>query len=131
MPYSVMVCVRSKVLSSEVTRQGFLDEGQGVKSTLTSAIEGPFGTHGSSPSCRDILATMQPTTGEEYRRTSQRSWVALAAGIVLIAGAVFLSMRRLASDVLTTVAGVAGFLAICYGLVIQVMALLNNREPDE
>jgi hypothetical protein len=24
-----------------------------------------------------------------------------------------------------------GFLAICYGLVIQVMALLNNREPDE
>ncbi len=59
------------------------------------------------------------------------SWIALAVGIVLIAGAVFLSMRRLASDVLTTVAGIAGFLAICYGLVIQVMALLNNRERDE
>lgn len=55
----------------------------------------------------------------------------LAVGIVLIAGAVFLSMSRLASDVLTTVAGIAGFLAICYGLVIQVMALLNNRQPDE
>jgi uncharacterized membrane protein HdeD (DUF308 family) len=68
---------------------------------------------------------------EEYRRTSRRSWVALAVGIVLITGAVFLSMRRLASDVLTTVAGIGGFLAICYGLVIQVMALLNNREPDE
>jgi uncharacterized membrane protein HdeD (DUF308 family) len=81
--------------------------------------------------CRDIVTTMQPTTGEEYRRTSRRSWVALAVGIVLITGAVFLSMRRLASDVLTTVAGIAGFLAICYGLVIQVMALLNNREPDE
>ena len=26
---------------------------------------------------------------------------------------------------------IAGFLAICYGLVIQVMALLNNRERDE
>ena len=98
---------------------------------MTSPIEGPAGTHGSSPSRRDILATMQPTTGEGHRRTSRRSLVALAAGIVLIAGAVFLSMRRLAPDVLTTVAGIAGFLAICYGLVIQVMALLNNREPDE
>jgi uncharacterized membrane protein HdeD (DUF308 family) len=98
---------------------------------LTSASKGTAGTYGISPSRGDILATMQPTTGEEYRRTSRRSWVALAAGIVLIAGAVFLSMRRLASDVLTTVAGIAGFLAICYGLVIQVMALLNNREPDE
>ena len=71
---------------------------------------------------------MQPITGEEYRRTSRRSWIALAVGIVLIAGAVFLSMRRLASDVLTTVAGIAGFLAICYGLVIQVMALLTTES---
>jgi hypothetical protein len=51
--------------------------------------------------------------------------------MVLITGAVLLSMRRLASDVLTTVAGIAGFLAITHGLVIQVMALINNREPDE
>jgi hypothetical protein len=130
MPYSVMVCVRSKVLSSEVTRQGFLDEAQGVKSTLTSAIEGPFGTHGSS-SIAGISWRSCSRPPASSRRTSRRAWVALAAGIVLIAGAVFLSMRRLASDVLTTVAGVAGFLAICYGLVIQVMALLNNREPDE
>jgi hypothetical protein len=74
---------------------------------------------------------MQPTTGEEFARTRRRSLIALVAGIVLITGAVHLSMRRLASDVLTTIAGMAGFLAISYGLVIQVLALLNNREPDE
>jgi uncharacterized membrane protein HdeD (DUF308 family) len=77
------------------------------------------------------LATMQPTSTEEYARTRRSSWIALVVGIVLITGAVLLSMRRLASDVLTTVAGIAGFLAITYGLVIQVMALLNNRERDE
>ena len=76
---------------------------------------------------------MRPTTGEEYGRTSRRSWIALAAGIVLIAGAVFLSMRRLASDVLTTVAGIAGFIPrdllwTCYS---GRLALLNNREPEE
>ena len=74
---------------------------------------------------------MQPTTGEEYRRTRRRSSIALAVGLVLITGAILLSMNRLASDVVTTVAGIAGVLAICYGLVTQVMALLNNREPDE
>jgi hypothetical protein len=74
---------------------------------------------------------MQPTTGEEFARTRRRSLIALVAGIVLITGAVLLSMRRLASDVLTTIAGIAGFLAISYGLVIQNLALLNNSEPDE
>ena len=74
---------------------------------------------------------MQPTTGEEYRRTRRRSSIALAVGLVLITGAILLSMNRLASDVVTTVAGIAGVLAICYGLVTQVTALLNNREPDE
>ena len=77
------------------------------------------------------MTSMQSTSVEEYGRTRRRALIALAVGMVLIAGAVFLSMRRLASDVLTTVAGIAGFLAICYGLVIQVMALLNNRQPDE
>jgi uncharacterized membrane protein HdeD (DUF308 family) len=74
---------------------------------------------------------MQPTTGEEFRRTRRRSSIALAVGLVLITGAILLSMNRLASDVVTTVAGIAGVLAICYGLVTQVTALLNNREPDE
>jgi 4-hydroxybenzoate polyprenyltransferase len=74
---------------------------------------------------------MQPTAGEEFRRVRRRSSIALAVGIVLIAGAVLLSINRLASDVLTTVAGIAGVLAICYGLVTQVTVLLNNREPDE
>ena len=84
-----------------------------------------------SSSCRELLTSRQSTSVEEYGRTRRRALIALAVGIVLIAGAVFLSMSRLASDVLTTVAGIAGFLAICYGLVIQVMALLNNRQPDE
>jgi hypothetical protein len=74
---------------------------------------------------------MQPTTGEEFRRTRRRSSIALAVGLVLITGAVLLSMNRLAPDVVTTVAGIAGVLAICYGLVTQVTTLLNNREPDE
>jgi hypothetical protein len=74
---------------------------------------------------------MQPTTGEESARTHRRSLIALAAGIVLITGAVLLSIGRLAPEVLTTIAGIAGFFAISCGLVIQVMALLNNREPDE
>jgi 4-hydroxybenzoate polyprenyltransferase len=74
---------------------------------------------------------MQPTAGEEFRRVRRRSSIALAVGIGLIAGAVLLSINRLASDVLTTVAGIAGVLAICYGLVTQVTVLLNNREPDE
>jgi hypothetical protein len=74
---------------------------------------------------------MQPTTGEEFARTRRRSLIALVAGIVLITGAALLSMRRLVSDVLTTIAGIAGFLAISYGLVIQNLALLNNSEPDE
>jgi hypothetical protein len=74
---------------------------------------------------------MQPTTGEEFARTRRRSLIALVAGIVLITGAALLSMRRLVSDVLTTIAGIAGFLAISYGLVIQVLALLSKREPDE
>ena len=74
---------------------------------------------------------MQPTTGEEFARTRRRSSIALAVGIVLIAGAVLLSINRLAPDVVTTVAGIAGVLAICYGLVTQVTALLNNRERDE
>ena len=82
-------------------------------------------------SCRDILATMQPTAGEEFRRTRRRSSIALAVGIVLITGAVLLSIKHLAPDVLTTVAGIAGVFAISYGLIIQVTALLNNREPDE
>ena len=81
-----------------------------------------------SSSCRDILTSRQSTSVEEYGRTRRRALIALAVGIVLIAGAVFLSMSRLASDVLTTVAGIAGFLAICYGLVIQVMALLNTES---
>ena len=74
---------------------------------------------------------MQPTTAEEFARTRRRSLIALAAGLVLITGALLLSIRRLASDVLTIVGGIAGFVAISYGLVIQVLALLNNREPDE
>jgi hypothetical protein len=74
---------------------------------------------------------MQPTTGEEFGRTRRRSSIALALGLVLITGAILLSMNRLASDVVTTVAGVAGVLAISYGLVTQVTALLNNRERDE
>jgi hypothetical protein len=74
---------------------------------------------------------MQSTTGEEFRRTRRRSSIALAIGIGLIAGAVLLSIKRLAPDVITTVAGIAGVLAICYGLITQVTALLNNRERDE
>jgi hypothetical protein len=74
---------------------------------------------------------MQPTTGEEFARTRRRGSIALAVGIVLISSAVLLSIKRLAPDVITTVAGIAGVLAICYGLVTQVTALLNNREPDE
>ena len=77
------------------------------------------------------LATMQPTSTVAYATTRRRSGFALVVRIVLIAGAVLLSMRRLASDILTTVAGIAGFLAITYGLVIQIMALINNREPDD
>jgi hypothetical protein len=74
---------------------------------------------------------MQPTTGEEFRSARRRSSIALAVGLVLITGAVLLSMNRLAPDAVTTVAGIAGVLAICYGLVTQVTTLLNNREPDE
>jgi hypothetical protein len=74
---------------------------------------------------------MQPTIGEEFARTRRRSSIALAVGVVLITTAVLLSIKRLAPDVITTVAGIAGVLAICYGLVTQVTALLNNRERDE
>jgi len=74
---------------------------------------------------------MQPTAGEEFRRVRRRSSIALAVGIGLMAGAVQLSINRLAPDVLTTAAAIAGVVAISYGLITQVTALLNNRERDD
>jgi len=74
---------------------------------------------------------MQPTTGEQVARTRRHSWIALAVGIVLIAGAVLFQHERSGYGRTHDRSGNSGLLAITYGLVVQVMALMNNRELNE
>lgn len=70
------------------------------------------------------------SAGDELRRASQRSWIAFLGGLGLVVVAVLASLTRVAPDLITTVAAIAGVAAMIYGLATGILLILD-RTPDE
>lgn len=70
---------------------------------------------------------MQDT--EWVRARKQRSSRAVLAGVVLMAVALLVSARDLAPMMLTTIAGIAGFVLVMYGVNVGWL-IFYDREPD-
>jgi hypothetical protein len=73
---------------------------------------------------------VQQSAGREFRRASQRSWIALLGGIGLVGVAVQASLARILPDIVTTVAAIVGVAGMIYGLATGILTVLN-REPDQ
>jgi hypothetical protein len=63
------------------------------------------------------------------RRRKRRSNQAVLAGLLLIAAALVVSSTKLAPDLVTTVAAIAGFLILMYGVHLAWL-IFYEREPD-
>ena len=73
---------------------------------------------------------MQQSAGDELRRASQRSWIALLGGLGLVSVAILASLTSVLPDLITTVAAIMGVVGMIYGVATGVLIVLN-REPDE
>jgi hypothetical protein len=73
---------------------------------------------------------VQQSAGDELRRASQRSWIALLGGLGLVSVAILASLTSVLPDLITTVAAIMGVVGMIYGVATGVLIVLN-REPDE
>jgi hypothetical protein len=73
---------------------------------------------------------VQQSAGDELRRASQRSWIALLGGLGLVSVAILASLTSVLPDLITTVAAIMGVAGMIYGVATGALIVLNH-EPDE
>jgi uncharacterized membrane protein YdjX (TVP38/TMEM64 family) len=73
---------------------------------------------------------VQQSAGDELRRASQRSWIALLGGLGPVGVVILASLTSVLPDLITTVAAIIGVAGVIYGVATGVLIVLK-REPDE